>query len=153
MNKYVVLSVTFVLGGVVGGFLVPRKVVTETKIVEVERKTEEKQQDKNTKERTTKTEKKNPDGSSETTTVTEKDTSVTTDVNRDVTKSSTIDSFSLSERVGGLTTVSVMGSVDVTKPSGYTLGLHVTKPILGPVSIGVFGFQDGRVGASVGLTF
>ena len=33
------------------------------------------------------------------------------------------------------------------------LGVSVSRPVLGPLTIGLFGFFDGRVGASVGIQF
>jgi hypothetical protein len=49
--------------------------------------------------------------------------------------------------------ISALAGVDVTKPTGIVFGAHVSKQLIGPVSIGVFGLTNKTVGASIGLSF
>lgn len=141
-----------------GRWSAPEKIKTETKIVEVEKKVSVSDKDKKEK-RHKKTEKKEvtkPDGTKEVITIitddktseqSYKETQVssnekTTDEKKEVTKSSS------------RTHLSALAGIDVTKPSkGLTYGLHVSREILGPISIGIFGFTNGTAGCSIGLSF
>lgn len=49
--------------------------------------------------------------------------------------------------------ISVLGGVNVTNPVKPIFGAHVSRDIIGPVNVGLFGLSDGVVGASVGVTF
>lgn len=54
----------------------------------------------------------------------------------------------------GRLNVSLMGSLDVTKGlQTLDYGLAVTKEILGPITLGVYGMRSGVVGLSIGLDF
>lgn len=127
-----------------GRFLAPIKTVEVVK--EVERKEKEKEVHKTKKT----VEKTNPDGSKETTTTETEDSTTTTTTEKD--KSSSKET----ERSSSKIHVAALAGMDITKglnPALIVYGASVSKDILGPISIGVFGFNDGRLGLSVGLSF
>ena len=48
--------------------------------------------------------------------------------------------------------LSALAGINVTNPSGGIIfGGHISKQILGPISIGVFGLSNGTAGLSVGI--
>jgi hypothetical protein len=50
--------------------------------------------------------------------------------------------------------VYAMGGLDVTSPqNGFIVGAHVSKQLIGPVSIGLFGFTNKTAGVSIGMSF
>ena len=57
------------------------------------------------------------------------------------------------EKSSSKLTISLLGAVNVTDPGLPTYGIAITRPILGPITVGAFGFQNGLVGVSIGLTF
>jgi cytoskeletal protein RodZ len=132
-----------------GRFSRPAKVVTETKIVEVEKKT------------------------SDTTTGSHKDTTTTTVTNKDGTQTTTTHavedtgSHTHSTEANNTSTdisktvinsdsrinLSVLGGAQITSPSSTVFGGAASKKILGPVTAGVWGLSNGIVGLSLGLSF
>ena len=131
-----------------GRYTTPEKVRIETKIVEVEKKTTDTQRDKH--KETVVVEKTNPDGSKETTTTVVEDTKTDRKTETDKNKSSDV----VQEKTQGTdkVTISALGGIDLTTNKAI-FGGSATKPILGPITIGVFGLSNGSAGASVGLTF
>jgi hypothetical protein len=135
----------------------PVKVVTETKTVEVEKKQDVVKQDTNKDDHKVTVTKQvvKPDGTKETdTTVTEDVTTAkkyqdTTQSTIDTTKDTTKEVTYATAKV----TISALAAVNVLSPTGLDYGASVSKPILGPITIGAFGFESGRVGMSIGLTF
>lgn len=124
-----------------GYYIKPDKVVTKTVTVEVV-KTET-----DTKDRTIVVEVINKDGSKTITTKKDIDTNV-----KEMAKTNS-NSQTLSVKRSSSLLVSVLGGVDITKPTGIIVGAHVSKQLLGPVHIGLFGLSSGVLGASVGLQF
>lgn len=156
ITSVIVITSAFALGR----YTVPTKVITETKIVEVEKKTEDKKQDveKNTKKRTETTETVKPNGEKTTTTVVTEETNTDKKTDKISTTDKTTDSESKKEVVSGQdkVTISLLGGVQLFNNNGINslvYGLGISKPVLGPITIGAFGFNDGRVGCSLGLTF
>lgn len=132
-----------------GRWLAPTKVVTEIKTVEVEKKVDTTTTQKDEHKTTVVTEK--PDGTKQTvitddthTGTKSKDTTVVTDTS-DTTKTVTRDSARV--------TVSALGAINIHDISTPVFGVSITKPILGPLTVGVFGLSSGVAGASIGLTF
>lgn len=141
-TKQIALAIVlvFALGLSIGRFATPTKVETKTVTVEVEHKAEDKKVDKVT------TITVKPDGT-KTTTITDKtETTTKTDVS-DIKTSS-----KLVENKHSDLNISVLAGVDITNPK-IIYGASVTKGIIGPVSIGIWGLTNGTVGASVGLNF
>lgn len=121
-----------------GRYTAPSK--TETKTVEIEVEKIQEHQDKIV------IEKVNKDGSKETI------TRVITDRNKDTIKGS--EETKIVENKKSPLNVYAMGGIDITNPAnGFIVGAHVSKQLLGPVSIGVFGFSNKTVGVSVGMSF
>lgn len=139
-----------------GRYSAPVKVKTVTKTVEVEKKTSqtdtEASRDKH--KETTVTEIVRPDGTRETTTTTREDTEVhktksdtsTSEREKDTTASKEV------TRETSRTTISAMYGLPVT--GGVPVyGASISKPLLGPIAVGVWGLTPGVIGASVGLGF
>lgn len=126
-------------------------VIVKTERVEVEKKTETSTDDLNRHKETTTKEVVKPDGSKETTTTTTEDTSRRKDKKdtEDTQKSDKTETVKSKDVV----TLSALAMVSVTNPTGIDYGLHVSKPMIGPIVVGIFGFTDGRVGVSLGLQF
>lgn len=80
---------------------------------------------------------KNKDGSSTTTIVTDRETK-----KKDVTSAPKPN-----------LNVSALAGVDVTSKFAPVYGVHVTKQVLGPVTVGAYGLTTGIVGVSLGVTF
>lgn len=131
-----------------GRYLTPEKIKIETKIVEVEKKTVDKNDNKH--KHTVITEIDNKDGSKETKTdivyTDEKTTAVTDDVNK------TTDTVKEITKGSDKVTISALGGFDFNtlKP---VYGASVSKPLLGPIAIGAWGVSSGQVGISIGLQF
>jgi carbohydrate-binding DOMON domain-containing protein len=143
MNKnYIIATIVLVVAAYFGGRLTgPERVKIEKQIVTVEVE----------KTKVT-TITKNKDGT--TTTVTE------TKTHTDTKKSSETDTTQTEHDTkdivnrSSLTTISLLGGINATRPQdGFVYGLQVTKPILGPIVIGVWGLTDKTIGANVGLQF
>jgi hypothetical protein len=155
MNRYqsaliiIVLSVSFALGR----YTVPTKVVTETKTVYVENQSEKTNVDKNKHKDTVTVEKINKDGTTTKTTHTVEDSK--TDTKKDVELS--VDSSTQTRKEvsrESLTNVSLLvGTEIISITHSLNYGLSISKPILGPISIGAFGFTSGLVGFQIGLNF
>lgn len=133
----------------VGRWASPTKTIIETKVVTVE--VEKKQTDIEQHKKVTIVDAKKPDG-------TETKTTVITD-DKD-TKSSETDQKSSSEttkketdRSSSKVTVSALAALNISAPGVPIYGVAVTKPILGPLTVGIFGLSNSTAGVSVGLTF
>ncbi len=131
----------------------PTKVKIETKVVEVEKKSEKTNTDKAKHKETTTVVVKNKDGSTTTTTKVVED-------DKDKSKTTEHDDTSISQSTskeitkGQGVTISVMAGMtlnSLTTPPDF--GVSITKPVLGPLTLGIFAFRSGLVGSSVGLTF
>jgi hypothetical protein len=120
-----------------GRHTAPTKVETKTITVEVEKIKQH--------QNTVIVEKVNKDGSKETT------TRIVTDTNKDTTKTS--EQNKLVEKKSPLNIYALAG-IDIANPAnGFTVGAHISKQLLGPVSLGVFGFTNKTAGMSLGLNF
>lgn len=91
---------------------------------------------------------KNKDGS-ETTVIDEHTTDKSHDAMTDNSKSS---SAVIPQKVGMLN-VSALVSIDTQNRWTHSYGASVSKQVLGPISVGLFGLTNGTVGASIGLSF
>lgn len=157
--KIIIVVVSLTAAFAAGRYTVPSKVITETKIVEVEKKTQDQKQDvaKNVKKRTETTETLKPDGEKTTTivvteeTVTDKKTDKTTIVDKAKDEESRKEVISNQDKV----IVSLLGGAKLINPGINPLvyGLSITKPVLGPIAIGAWGLNNGTFGMSIGLTF
>ena len=133
----------------IGRWSAPEKVVEKIKVVEVEKtKTKEHSKDRT---KTTTTISENPNGSKTTTIVVANDVETGKSTTTNTSKSTESEKETI--RASSKTTVLLLGAVDVTAPLGIDYGISASRSILGPISISVFGYKSGRLGAGVGLTF
>jgi PDZ domain-containing secreted protein len=141
----IALTVAFAFGR----WSAPEKVKTITQTVE--KKTDDKVVAVDDHKLTTITETDKPDGTKVKTTVIAdtRDTSVHDKSTDQVEKTQSKEVDKSTSKI----TISMLAGTNVTSPSSLTYGASITKPILGPITVGVFGFQNGTVGASIGLTF
>lgn len=120
-----------------GRYTAPTKIEIQTKTIEVEKV--QQHQD------TVIVEKVHKDGSKETT------TRIVTDTNKNTTKAS--EQNKIVEKKSSLN-IYALGGIDVSNPAnGFTIGAHISKQLLGPISLGVFGFTNKTAGISVGFNF
>lgn len=140
-----------------GRWACPTKVRVETRTVEVEKKTEQVKTD-TARERhvdTVVTVVTRPDGTKTETTHTVQDTHTQQDRRLAETDQSRRVDASLKETIYAESklTLSVLGGYnpgDFTKP---VYGLSLTKPVLGPITLGIWGMSDKTFGCSLGFTF
>lgn len=167
-TKYKVAAGGFILAGAfaAGRYTVPEKVRIETKIVEVEKKnsSQDKITAKNVHKKVTTQTLKKPDGEEEITTTSTEDT---VDVASDKDTSTTSIASSqdnTKEITANQQKVTLSALAGISPLNGQlSYGLSVTKPILGPFTIGLWGLygpptptaptSSAVVGASVGWTF
>lgn len=137
-----------------GRFSTPETVKVETKTVQVDSKVDNTSTNQDKHQDTTTTTTKAPDGTVVTKTETVVDTNThrqtrdtdTTDTSTDTSKEVTRSSSKLS--------ISVLAGVNVTSPGATPVyGGSITRGLIGPLTVGLFGLSNGVVGASVGLTF
>ena len=153
------LITTFVcltIGFAIGRWLAPYKTVTVVQTVTVEKKTDDKTSDDKKNTTTVVHEVKKPDGTDDITTTVvvsdhkqQNDTSID-DIAKSVTDTTTV------TRSSSLVTISALGGAQISAPSGINplvYGVSLTKPVLGPITVGVWGLNNSTIGASVGLTF
>lgn len=153
------------LGAAFGRFTTPEKVRVETKTVTVEVEKKQEQQKTNTDtdrdrhRETTTTEITKPDGTREVVTHTTDDTKTdrhTDQVKNTDTESTKNESASTMKEVtrgSSPVTVSALLGVKLSLSSPVVYGAAVSRPILGPVTVGAFGMSDATLGVSLGLTF
>jgi len=151
-QKLSLLGAALMTAFAAGRFSTPVKIKTEIKTVEVEKKSDEDKKNLDTHKETVVTETSKPDGTKQVVTQTTEDVKERTD---DTTKADTqtaTDSTKLQERSSQPVTLSALGGISLG--TGVpTFGGSVTKPILGPVTMGLWALSNGNAGVSVGLTF
>lgn len=150
-----VLALTFAMGR----YSVPTSVKEETKTAETDKKSENKNTDTD-KDEHTKTiivESVKPDGTKEkTTTITDdkvQDTKVSDITVADAIK--TNDQVKEVTRGNSRLTISALAGAKVSfsDPIVPAYGAMISKDLIGPINVGVFGFSNGFGGVSLGLTF
>lgn len=136
-----------------GRWSAPTKIKTETKIVEVEKKTEETKKDENKNKKTTTHTKVSPDGTRETTTTTVETDRKSTDRSRTDDKSTTQVITKEVEKSKSYVTISALAGMSFKDLTTPFYGGSLSKPVLGPITLGVWGLTNGTGGVSIGLTF
>lgn len=154
----VILCTGALLGAFAAGrWACPEKVRVDTHTVEVEKKSEQVKTDTDRDRHvdTTVTVITLPDGTKEQTTHTVQDTHTQQERKLAETDSTTKDSDTLKETIyaSSRVTISLLGGVSTDNFSKPVYGVSLTKPILGPITVGIFGLSDRTFGCSVGLTF
>lgn len=140
-TKIILASVSLLTAFAFGRWSAPEYVKTDKETTE--------NSDTTKKKKKTTTEKENPDGSKEKTVTEEEETSKS--------KSKT-DAESEEVRAGSSkVTISVLAGTSVFDDSSIgsniRYGVSISRPILGPITVGAFYLTPGIVGASIGLTF
>jgi len=145
----VALIVAFALGR----YTLPAKVITEIKTVEVEKKVNDTKTDDQKHEKTVIVDVKAPDGTeTKTTTITDDTDTKTDSASSDNTNTTKTDSKEVVYNTSKLTIAALAGA-NISSLSTPLYGGSVSKQILGPISVGVWGLNNGIVGASVGISF
>lgn len=152
-SKIGLASVLLITSFAFGRWSTPEKVRIETKTVEVEKKTETTDTDRDKHQETTTVEVKKPDGTVETTTKTVLDSRTDQQTKEVQTDSKSTDQVKEVTRGSSPVTVSVLGGIQLGGPPTPLYGAAITRPVLGPIAIGLFGLSNRVCGASVGLTF
>lgn len=134
-NKVILSGVVILVSFAAGRFSVPTKIEkTEDKTSEV---------DKNKHKETTIVVVTKPDGTKQETTEIVEDTSI---------QNKKTDDKSLVEiHYNGKTNISALAGTNFGTSIAY--GVHASTALIGPISVGAFGFTSGIVGVSVGLQF
>lgn len=144
LTKAALIGVAISLAFLTGRYLAPEKVRT----VEVEKKVVEKETKKEIHEVTKKVVHTNPDGSTTEETTTTKDTNVdrnttaTTDKNKDTEKSYR----------GRFINLGVLGAYDISK-NVPSFGIYANTTLVGPITGGVWGLNNGTGGVALGVEF
>lgn len=101
--------------------------------------------DSSSHKKTTVVEKEKPDGTKEKKTIVEEDR----DRSKSKTSSETEETLARRDRVS----LSALGGFHFNGESSPDYGISISKPVLGPITLGIWGLQSGVIGASIGLTF
>jgi hypothetical protein len=159
-NWIITVVIVGATGVAIGRYTVPKKVTIQTQTVatdKVNTKTDDKTNVKKHKDEVIVTVKK-PDGTVETTTKISEDTNTGKDIAATTSVDTTDKSDTKKETIsqsGHLNLSFMVGAnpFNFTGSPGVIYGGHVTRDILGPINIGIWGLSNGSCGASVGLTF
>ncbi len=145
----IVGAVALLTAFAVGRWSAPTKVKIQT--VEVEKKTDDKKVNVDDHKLTTITETDKPDGTKvKTTTIADDRNTKVEDKKTDDVSKSVVEEL---DKTTSKITISALAALNVTKPGLPMYGASITRPILGPITVGIFGLQNGTAGVSVGLTF
>ncbi len=124
------------------------KIKIEKEIVEVEKKSSE--SDKDSHKKTTIVDIELPDGTKKRTTVVENDTHQETKDSSSVSLAEK-DSKEIVKDSGKLNISALGGVSSITSTPLPVYGLAVSKPVLGPITLGIWGLSNLTVGVSLGL--
>lgn len=140
----------------IGRYASPEKIKTVTQTVEVEKKTDTTQTDldRDKHKQTTVVEVKQPDGTqTKTTTITE-DSTTTKKTDATVADNITTDTKTEKEVTYATSKVTILATYGIPLTGGVpAYGGSISKPVLGPVTIGIWGNSSGVAGLGLGLTF
>lgn len=143
-NKIILGVLTISIAFATGRYTVGQKIVT----VEVDKVVTDVQKDKDTKTHSTTIITEKPTGEKTTVTTTDSETIAKSEKHVEDDKSI---SKTVTTKSGSLN-ISALAGIDyrIKQP---VYGASVTKEILGPITIGLFGITNGTFGASVGINF
>lgn len=149
----IVSSMLLIVSFAAGRFFAPEKVRVETKTVEVDKKTDDKQSDVKDHKKITIVEKSGPDGTkTKTTTITDDKENSTADHSTDSTSKYSDTTKEVSKSHSPVS-VSLLASDNISAPAPPVYGLAIQRPVLGPLTLGIFAFTNRTGGVSIGLTF
>lgn len=148
-TKYLLAVLALIAAFATGRYTVPSHTVIKT--AETDNKTDNKKVEDDKHKTITKTETIKPDGTREIKTTYRDDSVIKIDDKS--TDSDTKASLTEVTRGGDKITISALGGIDPFKVGAPVYGLSVSKPILGPIAVGIWGLTDQTIGASIGLSF
>lgn len=153
--KYGILFPVLIVSFGIGRYSAPEKVRTETKIVEVEKKSTKKEVDTDKHKETKVVEVINPDGTKTTTTIIVEDTDQKKKETDKSSRKSNYDTVSEVSRSGSRISLSALAGSDLRNLHALVpvYGVAANKELLGPITVGVFGMSNGLAGVSLGLNF
>lgn len=155
-TKIIIVVVYTAAAIAVGRYSTPEKIKVEVRTVEVEKKTDDKKTDAkaNTHKKTTVVEIDKPSGEKDITMTITDDNSIETSIDNKETDvlDKTTDQSKEVVRGDSKVTISAMGGYDVTL-NRVVYGASITKPVLGPFTVGVWGLTEPVFGASIGIEF
>lgn len=138
---------------VIGRWSLPAKVVIQTKTVEVEKKSTQANTDQAKHQDVTTVTVKNKDGSETITTHAVTDTNTDKSVSTKLVDNTTTQTSKETTYSTSKITILALAATDITNPTKLTYGISLSRPVLGPLSVGIFGFTSGTFGVGAGLTF
>lgn len=154
--KYKVLvSILVVLTSFAAGrYSLPEKLKVETISEEKDKKVLQMDTDRDKHKETTTVEVVKPDGTKETTTKTVEDDNTKKKTNEtEASKTDKTETKEITYSSSKVTVSAIAGVTPFSLSPSVVYGGSVTKPILGPITSGVWFLTNGTIGASVGLTF
>ncbi len=131
----------------------PEKVVTVVKTVEVEKKKSKTETSKEVHRTTTITETTKPDGTKTVTTTIREDSVTEREKNTSENRSKSTEETKEITRASAKVTVSALAGIDILSPGAPLYGASLSKPVLGPITLGIWGLTNSVGGVSLGLTF
>jgi len=154
-NKSVVILVCIglLVAFASGRWSAPDKIKTVVQTVTVEKKTDEKKTDTSDHKRYTTIETTKPDGTkTKTTTITDDRDIKSIDQSTDNTSTTQTKSKEVDKSSSKFTALFLAG-LNITSPGIPIYGVSVSRNLLGPIVVGVFGMTNKTAGLSIGLTF
>ena len=155
-TKIIIVVIALGTSFAFGRYTVPEKIKIETKIVEIEKKqdTSTVSNKKNRKKKTIVVVDIKPDGEEHKTTTITDDTSSDSNKHDNQSDITAVTQDQTKEVIKGSDKVTISGMVGINVLTGLpSYGASVTKPILGPITVGIWGLTPGVCGGSLGLTF
>lgn len=152
--KVLVVAAVVLISYAFGRWSAPDHVRIETKTVEIEKKTTDSDTNRNKHLKTTVTETDSPDGTKTKTTVTtvDTDTEKKTHSTDDIAKTS--DTVKETDKGAKVTLAALAGaSLSLSGSSPLIYGGIIAKPVLGPITLGVWGLSNATGGLALGVTF
>lgn len=149
----IITAVALVSGVAIGRFLTPTKVETRTILQESKLDTKDSDLERNRHKETVVKETVRPDGTKKTTSRTVEDSNTKQKKAETSVAVKTEEKSKVVENDSSRVTVMGLAAIDVRNPGKIDYGLMVCRPILGPFTLGAFGYKSGTVGVSFGLQF
>lgn len=160
--KVILVVVTLATTFAVGRYTSPEKVKIEKQVVTVEKQVDKTKTNTKSHEHkdTTIVETVKPDGTKTTVTHTTDDTHTGEDSQSIASNSSSTQQNESKEvsRSSSHLTISALAGPQLSFSHGlstgpFAYGVHVSRPLIGPINMGLWGLNTGVVGVSLGLTF
>lgn len=153
--KYLVIGsfVLFLVGTACGYFALPAKVVTKTETKVVTQIVKDTSQDKENHLKVVIVEEKKPDGTVVTTTTKTQDTDTKTNTDTKINKDQDTTTDKEVMYAKNSLTINALAATQIGDTSGVLWGLQVTRKLIGPIQIGVFGLTNRTLGGSLGISF